>query len=73
MIHSVVIHAMMMSWYPRRRPSIPTEDILTLGGPLVWFRWLKEPMNPLGMIIKPLEHQMDQMTHSVVICGLHGY
>ena len=48
MTHSVVIHAMMMSWYPRRRPSIPTEDILTLGGPLVWFRWLKKTMKPLA-------------------------
>ena len=46
MTHSVVINAMMMSWYPRRRPSIPIEDILTLGGPLVWFKWLKKPMNP---------------------------
>ena len=73
MTHSVVIRAMMMLWYPERRPSIPIEDILTLGGPLVWFKWLKKTMNPLGMINKPLEHQMDQMTHSVVICGLHGY
>ena len=47
MTHYVVIHAMLMSWYPRRRPSIPTEDILTLGGPLVWFRWLKKPMKLL--------------------------
>ena len=24
MTHSMVIHAMMMSWYPRRRPGNPT-------------------------------------------------
>ena len=30
-------------------------------------------MKPLDMINKTLEHQMGQMTHSVVICGLHGY
>ena len=24
------------------------------------------------MVKKPLEHLMGQMTHSVVICGLHG-
>ena len=43
--------------------------ILTLGGPLVWLRWLKKPMKPLGMLKKPLEYQMGQITHYVVICG----
>ena len=28
MIHSMVIHALMMSWYPRRRPSNPTIDVM---------------------------------------------
>ena len=28
MIHSVVIHALMVSWYHRRRPSYPTGNIM---------------------------------------------
>ena len=28
MTHFVVIHAMMVSWYPRRRPSYPTCNIM---------------------------------------------
>ena len=28
MTHSVVIHALMVSWYPRRRPSYPTCDVM---------------------------------------------
>ena len=43
MIHSVVIHALMVSWYPRRRPSNPIGDILTPGGLLVWLRLIKKP------------------------------
>ena len=27
MTHSVVIHAMMMSWYPKIMPSNPTGDV----------------------------------------------
>ena len=49
MTHYVVIHALTGSWYPRRRPSNPQEVawwILTLGGTLVCFRWLKMSMKP---------------------------
>ena len=46
MTHSVVIHDLMVSWYPKRRPSNATGDVLTIGGPLVWLRWLKKPMKP---------------------------
>ena len=28
MTHYVVIHALMVSWYPRRRPSYPTSNIM---------------------------------------------
>ena len=28
MTHSVVIHALMMLWYPRRRPTNPTGDVM---------------------------------------------
>ena len=28
MTHSVVIHALMMPWYIRRRPSNPTGDVM---------------------------------------------
>ena len=28
MTHYMVIHALMMSWYPRRRPSNPTGDVM---------------------------------------------
>ena len=28
MTHFVVIHALIMSWYPRRRPSNPTGDVM---------------------------------------------
>ena len=28
MTHYVVIHALMMSWYPRRRPSNPIGDAM---------------------------------------------
>ena len=28
MNHSVVIHALMMSWYPERRPSNPIGDVM---------------------------------------------
>ena len=28
MTHSMVIHALMMSWYPRRRPSNHTGDVM---------------------------------------------
>ena len=39
MTHSVVIHALMVSWYPRRRPTYPTSDVMMdlnpLGSPSV--------------------------------------
>ena len=28
MTHYVVIHALMVSWYLRRRPSNPTDDVM---------------------------------------------
>ena len=28
MTHSIAIHALMMSWYPRRMPSNPTGDVM---------------------------------------------
>ena len=28
MTHFVVIHALMMSWYPKGRPSNPTGDVM---------------------------------------------
>ena len=28
MTHSVVIHALMVSWYPKRRSGIPTGDVM---------------------------------------------
>ena len=28
MTHSMVIHAMMVSWYPRRRSNNPTGDVM---------------------------------------------
>ena len=28
MTYYVVIHALMMSWYPKRRPSHPTGDVM---------------------------------------------
>ena len=28
MTHYVVIHALMVSWYPRRRPRNPTDDVM---------------------------------------------
>ena len=28
MAHSIVIHALMVSWYPRRRSSDPTSDVM---------------------------------------------
>ena len=30
---------------------------------------MKNPMKPLGMLKKPLEHRMGLTTHYVVICG----
>ena len=41
MTHSVVIHAMMMSWVPRRRSGKPTSDVLMYldhRGPRAWVR-----------------------------------
>ena len=64
---------------PKDKPSYPTGDILLdhvveavkedHEAPCL----MKKLMKPLGMPKKPLEHQMGQMTHFVVICGLHGY
>ena len=51
MTHSVVIHAMMMSWVPRRRSGKPTCDILMYQahrGPRAWLRLLKKHMMPLA-------------------------
>ena len=51
MTHSVVIHAMMMSWVPGRRSGKPTCDVLMYldhRGPRAWLRWLKNPMMPLS-------------------------
>ena len=28
MTHSVVIHALLVSWYPRRRPGNPTGNVM---------------------------------------------
>ena len=33
MTHFVVIHALMVSWYPRRRPSYPTGIIMLYFDP----------------------------------------
>ena len=64
---------------PQEKPSYPTSDIM-LDHVVEAVKedheascLMKKPMKPLGMPKKPLEHQMGQMTHSVVICGLHGY
>ena len=64
---------------PQEKPSYPTSDIMLdhvaeavkedHEAPCL----MKKLMKPLGMSKKPLEQQMGQMTHSVVICGLHGY
>jgi len=51
MTHSVVIHAMMMSWVLGRRSGKPTCDVLMYldhRGPRAWLRWLKKPMMPLA-------------------------
>ena len=33
MTHSVVIHALMVSWYPRRRFGNPTSDVMMVLDP----------------------------------------
>ena len=54
------------SWYPREGIATPHAMswwILTLGGLLVWLRWLKNPMNPIAWWRSPEEslgpHLMD--------------
>ena len=37
MTHFVVIHAFMVSWYPRRRPSYPTGDVMMNLDPWRYF------------------------------------
>ena len=62
----------MMLWYTRRRPSISTEDILTLGGPLVWFRWLKKPMKPLAWWRSPKDVLGPTVGDSMTLQPLSG-
>ena len=55
MTHSVVIHALMVSWYPKRRIGNPTGDVMVdhvvevvkedHEAPCL----MKNPMKPLGM------------------------
>ena len=67
MTHSVVIYALMVSRYPRRRPIYPTSYIITPGGlmryllktmkPLSWWRSPKDVLGPtVGdlMTLQPL-------------------
>ena len=81
MTHSVVIYALMGSWYPQRW----SRDIRRLGTPTggsmmdldpcrssCVVEVVEEAHEASCMVNKPLEHLMGQMTHSVVICGLHG-
>ena len=75
MTHSVVIHALMVSWYPRRRPNNPTCDGMMDLDPCrssCVVEVVEEAHEASCMVKKPLEHQNGQMTHSVVLCGLHG-
>ena len=60
MTHSVVIHAMMMSWYSKRSTGNPAGDVMLdhvveavkedHEAPCL----MKKPMKPLGMPKKPL-------------------
>ena len=61
--HYVVIHALMMSWYPRRRPSNPTGDVMMDLDP---WRYLgvvevvEEGHEAYFLMTKPLDlHLMD--------------
>ena len=75
MTHYMVIHALMVSWYPRRRPSNPTGDGMMGLDPCrssCVVEVVEEAHEATCMVKKPLEHLMGQMTHFVVICGLHG-
>ena len=72
MTHSVVIHALMVSWYPKRRTGNPTGDGMMDLDPCrssCVDEVVEESHEASCMVKKPL----GQMTHSVVICGLHGY
>ena len=70
MTYSVVIHAIMMSWYPRRRRSISTEDILTLGGPCVWLKSLVWSWSPLLTFDIVRWHDEGTHTHMMVVWHL---
>ena len=50
MTHSVAIHALMVSWYARRRPSNPAGDVMmNLEAPT-----LLKTLKTLDMVLKPL-------------------
>ena len=75
MTHYVVIYSLIWSWYPRRRLGNPTRGgmmDLDLCRSSCVVEVVEEACEASCMVKKPLEHQMGQMTHSVVICGLHG-
>ena len=65
MTHSIGIHALMMSWYPRRRPSNPTGDVTMDLGPQ-WsigvVKVVKETHDASCMIKKALKKPLDPHT-----------
>ena len=76
MTHYVVFYALMGSWYPRRRLGNPTGGGMMDLDPCRSYcvvEVVKEVHEASCMVKNPLEHQMVQISHSVVICGLHGY
>ena len=77
MTHSVVIHALMVSWYPKRRPSNPTNDVM-----IDLDHWMspgvvevvEEAYESPCLMKKPLKKCLDpQVGHSVLKPSyLHG-
>ena len=57
MTHYVVIHALMVSWYLKRRPSNPTDDFMMDLDPWkspTMVEVVEEAHEPLGMSKNPL-------------------
>ena len=73
MTHSVIIHALMVSWYPKRRIGNPTGDVMMDLDPRRspgMVKMVEEAHEAPCLMKKPLKKYFDP-THMIYF-GLHG-
>ena len=72
MTHFVVIHALMVSWYPRRRPSYPTSDITMDLGPWMLPSVVDEVLGPTLSGLMTLQPLLGSWGSCMMMMTLYG-